>query len=100
MLFELAGGATSELLDKMRYISKKELAKHRAIKVNKDFKMFQEIDLKNENEISLHDIASSSEDENGLGTPLNNDPKDDDEGVENLYQFWEDQDKKKIEFLK
>lgn len=84
----------------MRYISKKELAKHRAIKVNKDFQLFQEIDLKNENEITLRDIASSSEDENGMGTPLNNDPKDDDEGVDNLYQFWEDQDKKKIEFLK
>jgi hypothetical protein len=83
----------------MRYISKKELAKHRALKVNKDFSVFQEMDLKNENEITLRDIASSEE-ESGMGTPMNRDPEDDDEGVEDLYQFWDEQDKRKLQFMK
>ena len=76
------------MIDKMRFISKKELAKHRALARDRDFKRFEDIDLKNENEISLKDIASddeykfSSEDP----TPINKyGEEDDDEGIENLY---------------
>ncbi len=80
------------MIDKMRYISKKELAKHKALAKERDFQKFEEMDLKNENEISIKDLASddeyrlSSEDP----TPINKDEEDDDEGVENLYQFWEE----------
>lgn len=50
VLEQISGGDPS-VIDKMRYISKKELAKHRALVKDKDFKRFDDIDLKNENEI-------------------------------------------------
>ena len=102
VLEHISGGDPS-VIDKMRFISKKELAKHRALARDRDFKRFEDIDLKNENEISLKDIASddeykfSSEEQ----TPISKyGEEEDDEGVENLYQFWEEQDKKKLAFLK
>jgi hypothetical protein len=55
------GSNAHDLLDKIRHISRKELAKHRALTKNKDFKLFQQMDLRNENEISLRDIASDEE---------------------------------------
>lgn len=51
-----------DVIDKMRYISRKELAKHRALFKNDigklDFELFEAIDLKNENEISIKDIIT------------------------------------------
>jgi hypothetical protein len=102
VLEHISGGDPS-VIDKMRFISKKELAKHRALARDRDFKRFEDIDLKNENEISLKDIASDDEYKYSSEEPTpisKNEEEEDDEGIENLYQFWEEQDKKKLAFLK
>ena len=101
-LEHISGGDPS-VIDKMTFITKKELAKHRALARDRDFKRFEEIDLKNENEISLDDIASDNEYKfsSEEPTPISKyGEEEDDEGIENLYQFWEERDKKKLAFLK
>ena len=45
------GGGNVDIIDKMRFLSKKELAKYRSLKKNPDLGKYNSLDLKNENEI-------------------------------------------------
>jgi hypothetical protein len=87
------GSNANDLLDKIRHISRKELAKHRALTKNKDFKLFQQMDLRNENEISNRDIASEEEYKDDkfdeFRNPSEGEEVDEDmKEIENLYEFW------------
>ncbi len=96
------GSNAHDLLDKIRHISKKELAKHRALSKNKDFKLFQQIDLRNENEITLRDIASDGEDEykdeKFDENPSQGEEEDEEmKQIDNLYEFWHEKEQQKTE---
>ena len=78
----------------MSFLSKKELAKHKALIKDNDFDRFRAMELKNENEINDKDFASDDE------SPMNGhiyhqifkqheDDDDDNEGIDDLYEFWE-----------
>lgn len=49
------------MIDKMAYLSKKELAKHNALARKNNFAEYEAMDLKNENEITLKEIGESEE---------------------------------------
>ena len=94
---DIAGGKI-ERYDKMRYLSKKELAKHRALTKNRDFVKFQAMDLKNENEIGLDDLTSDEEKDKVDDLKAQSDGEED--GIDDLYEFWVETDKKKAELLR
>lgn len=108
-IFERLGGGNVDIIDKMRYLSKKELAKHRAIVTNQDFQKFQAMDLKNENEISLKDIASDDDYKNGCDDlqelqiqsdheAVAPEEEEDEEAknIDNLYEYWQEMDAQKL----
>jgi hypothetical protein len=93
------GSNAHDLLDKIRHISRKELAKHRALSKHKDFKLFQQMDLRNENEISNRDIASEEEQYVDDKFEEFKNPSEGEEEdkemmeIENLYEFWTETEK-------
>jgi hypothetical protein len=96
----------NEVLDKMRFISRKELAKHRALSKNNNFQKFQLMDLRNENEISIEDIASDDDKykedkfEDFKNASEGDEDDEDLKNIDNLYEFWHENDKKKMETMK
>ncbi len=85
-MFQNLGGAKADLIDKMSYLSKKELAKHNALANRHNFAEYEAMSLKNENEITLKDIVDGAEGEYQSNTG----PKEtDDEGIDDLYEYWE-----------
>ena len=94
-IFRNLGGGKVDIIDKMRYLSKKELAKHNAIKRKQDFSMYEAMDLKNENEITIKDIGASDDDQDKDYEKMS-----DDEGIDDLYEFWEEKEKERTDTLK
>lgn len=85
----------------MRFLSKKEVAKHRALAHDHDFDRFKQMDLKNENEISVKDLASDDEDKKYDDSDIRAQSEDEaGEGIDDIYEFWEESEKKRIAYLK
>lgn len=62
-VFQKLGGGKADLIDKMSYLSKKELAKNNALVNKHNFAEYEAMALKNENEISINDIAEGEEEQ-------------------------------------
>jgi len=91
-VFKKLGGGKADVIDKMSYLSKKELAKHKALVRKHNFAEYEAMALKTENEITLKDIGESEEERRPSS---NQRMSDDEEGIEDLYEFWEQQEKQR-----
>lgn len=89
------GGGNVDIIDKMRFLSKKELAKYRSLKKNADLDSYNNIDMKNENEIMMEDIASDEDDVTKAQPGDIKFQSDDEEGMgaDDLFEFWQESEK-------
>lgn len=69
----------------------KEMAKYRSLKKNTDLDNYNNLDMKNENEIQMNDIASSEDDETKAQPGDIKFQSDDEEGMgaDDLFEFWQ-----------
>lgn len=89
------------MLDKISYLSRKEIAKHQTLTKNHDLRAFQYYDLKNDNEITLAELGYEDDPRlRSLFHKIGEADSDDGEAIDNLYEFWEEQDRNKVQILK